>query len=222
MTVRKTREPHDKCGARKRQGSGCCRRPAGWATDHVGQGRCKLHGGATPSKHGRYSTIRREPIRKLIDQYESDPQPLNIFPELAATRALFHDFIDRYDAWREALLAWHQSYQSTLTTAAGGAQIALADGNPAAIQVAITSLISAIQTADCGRPVQILDISDAYRLLSEATKIVERIERIRAADHISRVDFTRMMTEMGRVVDRFVETPEILDKIKDGWLGIRL
>lgn len=36
------------CGARKRQGPGICRRPAGWGTGHVGEGRCKLHGGCLP------------------------------------------------------------------------------------------------------------------------------------------------------------------------------
>jgi len=34
------------CGATKRDGSGdCCEQPAGWGTNHVGEGRCKLHGG---------------------------------------------------------------------------------------------------------------------------------------------------------------------------------
>lgn len=33
------------CGAKKRQGPGACGRPAGWGTNHVGTGRCKLHGG---------------------------------------------------------------------------------------------------------------------------------------------------------------------------------
>lgn len=33
------------CGATKRQGPGICRRPAGWGTNHAGDGRCKLHGG---------------------------------------------------------------------------------------------------------------------------------------------------------------------------------
>lgn len=37
------------CGARKRQGEGTCTRPAGWGTDHVGVGPCKLHGGSTPA-----------------------------------------------------------------------------------------------------------------------------------------------------------------------------
>ncbi len=49
------------CAARTRAGTPC-QKPAGWGTAHPGEGRCKLHGGATPRgadhpryKHGRYS-----------------------------------------------------------------------------------------------------------------------------------------------------------------------
>jgi hypothetical protein len=38
-----------KCGGKKHQGDGVCALPAGWGTDHAGHGRCKLHGGATPT-----------------------------------------------------------------------------------------------------------------------------------------------------------------------------
>ncbi len=40
-----------KCGGATRgvRGGGKCTRPAGWGTDHVGVGRCKLHGGSTPN-----------------------------------------------------------------------------------------------------------------------------------------------------------------------------
>jgi hypothetical protein len=34
-----------------------CTRSAGHGTDHLGQGRCKFHGGCTPIKHGLYSTV---------------------------------------------------------------------------------------------------------------------------------------------------------------------
>jgi hypothetical protein len=47
-----TPEPagRDKCGGRKRDGSGgLCTRPAGWGTSHPGIGKCKLHGGSTPN-----------------------------------------------------------------------------------------------------------------------------------------------------------------------------
>jgi hypothetical protein len=48
MTAADPAPRHDKpkCGARKRQGDGCCKRPAGWGTDHPGVGNCKLHGGS--------------------------------------------------------------------------------------------------------------------------------------------------------------------------------
>jgi len=51
------------CGAQKRDGSDdSCKLPAGWGTSHVGEGRCKLHGGVTPTgqdhpqfEHGLFS-----------------------------------------------------------------------------------------------------------------------------------------------------------------------
>lgn len=65
MTGRIFAGPHDRrlCGARKRQPRHLgerCARPAGWGTTHLGFGRCKLHGGATPYKHGRYLRTVRE------------------------------------------------------------------------------------------------------------------------------------------------------------------
>lgn len=35
------------CGAKTRAGTPCAQ-PAGWGTDHIGRGRCKLHGGRSP------------------------------------------------------------------------------------------------------------------------------------------------------------------------------
>jgi uncharacterized protein YjcR len=57
----------DFCGARTRKGQPC-KRPAGWGTDHPGEGRCKLHGGCSTGprdqlgnrnalKTGEYETI---------------------------------------------------------------------------------------------------------------------------------------------------------------------
>ena len=58
-------QPHDYryCGAKNRKGTPC-RLRAGWGTNHVGYGRCKLHGGLSPGapkgnknalKHGYYT-----------------------------------------------------------------------------------------------------------------------------------------------------------------------
>lgn len=52
---------HEHCGAKTRKG-GVCKLPAGHGTDHVGIGRCKLHGGSTPTHEKAASTeiARRE------------------------------------------------------------------------------------------------------------------------------------------------------------------
>lgn len=69
------------CGRPKRDGSGDeCGLPAGWGTDHVGEGACKLHGGATPRgresanfKHGLFSDHLDEEDRETIDALEDVP-----------------------------------------------------------------------------------------------------------------------------------------------------
>jgi hypothetical protein len=64
-----------KCGARKRDGSGeHCTQTAGWGTDHVGTGKCRLHGGATKS---HAAAARTERARQAVSTYglprEVDP-----------------------------------------------------------------------------------------------------------------------------------------------------
>ena len=72
------------------------------------------------------------------------------------------------------------------------------------------------------KPRQILDIADAHRLLAEITRMVKRIEDVKAGSAISLADFYRVMTEMGRVVDLAVEDDVLREKIHDGWMEIRL
>src|SRR3990167_9158749 len=60
------------CGAKTRSG-GPCRQRAGWGTDHVGAGRCKLHGGSNPIKHGIYSTVLRGPHRERMEHLTDAP-----------------------------------------------------------------------------------------------------------------------------------------------------
>lgn len=165
-------------------------------TGHLGNGRCWLHGGRNPIKHGRYSIIKREELRGLIAHFEQDPEPLNMLAELAAARALFTDFVNRYETFAAALIAWY----GTLRPGTDGE----ATPEPAP------------------RPRQVLDIADAQRLLAEVTRTVERIERIRAQNAISRPDFVRVMTEMGRVVQAHVTDEQLQQKIREGWLAIRL
>jgi hypothetical protein len=244
MAGSKNQVAHGKtCDALKRDGSGDrCVQPAGWGTSHVGQGRCRFHGGNNLVRHGRYSTIQRDQIRVLIEKHEQDPDPLNILPELAAARALFEDFIDRYEENTASLLAWHESFSISGRTPLDAEKVEslrrvmeeyeataergdeLSSGRAADLRDA-RHVVDALGAPSPGKPRQVLDIADAYRIVSEITKIVERIEKIRAADAISRADLYRLVQEFARVVESHNSDNDPvrrLEKIKNDWLRIRL
>jgi hypothetical protein len=232
---------HPRCGAKTRRRQGTCGNTAGLRTNHVGQGRCWLHGGASPIKHGRYSTIQRERIRDLILKHEEDKDPLNILPEVAALRAMFQDYIERYDAHTDALIAWHQSYEATRVPLSEEKVMAFeAVVDEWEIRLKETTEPTPKQLADiasarafvdllrgngplgANKPRQVLDISDAYRILAEIGKMVERVEKIRAANAISRPDLNRIMQEMWRSVDARVTDEVVKNAVKEDWLRVAL
>jgi hypothetical protein len=108
MTDEGSRSIHDNrryCGGRGKRNISC-RRPAGWGTDHVGQGRCKLHGGCVPVKHGRYSKIIRPTIQRRLAELEAlEQDPLDLLPELNLLRALTRcDYVDFVDFYKKACM----------------------------------------------------------------------------------------------------------------------
>lgn len=196
---------------------------AGRRTAHPGEGRCWLHGGVRKGKDGqvadrrvhlgRYGALANQRLRELIAQHEADPDPLNLLPEVAALRALFQDFIERYDTHTAALLAWHASFALTRRPLPADLVLAIGnviDGREIQLKEMDTPADEAIQ--DCararkllgylqgqeveGKPHVVLDISDAYRVLSEVGKMVERIEKIR----------------LGRVLTTV--SPEVQDRLR--------
>jgi uncharacterized protein YjcR len=68
----------DTCGAKKRDGSGePCAQPAGWGTDHLGEGRCKLHGGlAGPPEDNKNAVTTGEHETILEDQLGEEERKL--------------------------------------------------------------------------------------------------------------------------------------------------
>lgn len=75
------------CGAKKKQGEGNCTRPAGWGTSHAGAGRCKLHGGNSPS--GRASGERALAAQNIRSQLgiPRDVDPASAILELVQEAA---------------------------------------------------------------------------------------------------------------------------------------
>lgn len=90
-----------KCGGKTRNG-GKCKQRAGWGTGHVGDGRCKLHGGASPRGvdsphyiHGRYTPYASVNLGEKIDRLEGH-ELLDLADELQMQRALIGEYLERY------------------------------------------------------------------------------------------------------------------------------
>ena len=227
------------CGARTKRGTGTCKQAAGARTDHPGQGKCWLHGGATPIKHGRYSLIQRPRLQELIARFGADANPLDTLPEIALTRGLLVDYIERYDAYTDALIAWHESWrdrneplsaekEQALRAVLDEYQATVARGDDLSEQQA-DQLKLAREAVDAlvagpvkGKPHQVLDVADAYRMAGEVTKMVERIERARAANAVSVRELELLMLAMARVVEQHVPDAVARTRIRKGWDAIRL
>jgi hypothetical protein len=87
-------EPNYYCRAWNAKRRKYCRAPAGSGTQHPGEGRCRHHGGLAPITHGRYSKLKSPRLRELIAEHAGDANPLDLLPEVAATRALFERYLE--------------------------------------------------------------------------------------------------------------------------------
>lgn len=74
------------CGATSKSTGKACPRVAGWGTDHKGTGKCRNHGGCTPSKHGLYSTVIPAEYREKYEELRQAPNMNSLMDELAYLR----------------------------------------------------------------------------------------------------------------------------------------
>ncbi len=220
-----------------------CDHPAGFGTDHLGTGRCKYHGGATPCKTGARSKVhsRRPRILELAAEFEKLEDPFNILPELAMVRAMARDWIEHFEEYRDALLAWYASWQAagsdngpvwrTLRNTMAAFTAALGPGDTGAMREHLAKLQATIDRGPFpdgpARPREVPDIADGHRILVEVTKIVDRHQRLAADTAVSRADLVRIMSEMGNAVALYVTaidlTPEErLQRIRDAWANVHL
>jgi hypothetical protein len=75
---------------------------------------------------------------------------------------------------------------------------------------------------DGSRPRQLLDISDAGRLLERIGRLVEIIHKTRQEQTISLATFKRLMEQMALAVTRYVSDTDTLHAIETAWGQIRV
>jgi hypothetical protein len=106
------------CGAKRRNGEPC-RKFAGEGTDHKGVGRCRLHGGSTPThkKHALKLNLQRQMV--TLGEPDTEVTALDaMLSELAATSG--------HTSWLRARIA--NMSEEELATPEGVALVRLYDG----------------------------------------------------------------------------------------------
>jgi len=93
------KKSYETCGAKTRAGTPC-KKPAGWGTNHKGVGKCKLHGGATPIKHGLYSKYTNHRLADMIDKLSNDDELLNLRKTIALQQSLILNILDKVEEGR--------------------------------------------------------------------------------------------------------------------------
>jgi hypothetical protein len=178
-----------RCGAQLRKKPGrYCQLRSGYKTPHLGEGKCYLHGGLTPIRTGRYSSITHTRLRHLMDALDQqDTNVLDLEPEAKLMRAMVIDYINRYDAFVDELHLW-----------AAATQKARGKGAPPP-------------------KLEILSLHDARDLVEGVSRIVEKIHKITASGAISLDTFRRVMEQMGLVVATHVSDPDTLRRIQADW-----
>ncbi len=153
MTARAPATGHDSCAAKTRAGRDC-RRPAGWGTDHAGVGRCKLHGGTTPS-HRRAASreLARREVRRL--GLERGAEPTKVGPAEAMLRALWAAHED---------LSLYQELVHQLDTAPGGVD---EDGRERPALYGDTFHLTGEATGEAKRHILVQLYEDAQRRCAE-------------------------------------------------------
>jgi hypothetical protein len=157
------------CGAKTRTG-GPCKLKAGFKTDHVGEGRCRLHGGATPVKHGLSSTVHTARLADRIEEHLKNPDPLNLLKEVAQLRAFAEDLMERWESIYGvdgALLAWHESF--------------------------LTGNVEP-------KPRQLPDFSAVTTVVDRVGAMVDRIHKHRSEGAVSLATMNRVMEQLGAEV----------------------
>lgn len=199
-------QPNFFCRARNVKREKYCRARAGQGTDHLGQGRCKNHGGMVPIVHGRYSEVVRGNLGEHLDrlELEDDKERLDVLPEATLLRGLTMDAAERWTEFHEAIIAWNKA--------------------------------EAAECAESGkRPkfINVPDITSLAELAKKTAEIVNMVHKQRSANAISMSDFLRLMTAMAQVVMEESEKTlkgripqqkidEFLNGIQEKWRTIKI
>jgi hypothetical protein len=198
--------PNYFCRARNTKREKYCYARAGQGTDHLGQGRCRNHGGSTPIVHGRYSDVVRDSIAEQLEklELETEKEQMDVLPEAQFLRAIARDVTERFTNFRDAIIAWNEAE-------AGDAKI------------------------EKRKPLlhKVPDMMDVAEVVKKIAEVVNMVHKQRSANAISLSDFYRLMGAMAEVVANQTEkkfkgrvpqhvVDEYVESVQEEWRKIKV
>lgn len=195
-TRRRQYDPQKHCGAqlRNKERGRLCLQNKGTKTPHLGEGRCWLHGGLTPIKHGLSSLVQHGRLKDMLRKMaEIDHDILDLSPEINLLRAMTIDFVNRYDEFTDHLETWYN----------------VLDENRRNQPIPLPPV-----------PRKFPTLEDAGALLEAISRMVERVHKITREGSITLDQFRGLMTQMGMVVAQECSSAVELERIENGWTSL--
>lgn len=183
-------QPDARCNAKTRRGGKC-------KTAAMPNGRCRMHGGSTPSgpashawRHGRYSKYMPKHLLERAIELASDPDVLSLVPNLIAVDA---QIADVYNKLAEPVRAeaWNQ-----LQALVARMEEALRNQNVGAMTLAYTELQELAATGQSS-----LDLGVELRKLHEARRRLVDTEAKRLSNEHAAVSYDRALGVVLLLVD---------------------
>jgi len=194
------------CGALSKSTQTPCKNIAGKGTDHFGEGRCRLHGGATPIKHGLYSRVRRTRLGKRIAEIENDPHILDLSQELAVLKVLAEQAVEAYQEHEAALQSWYRAESPLYNKLLG-----TSDARE------ICDSVVALRSVGLERPKELPDAKIITTIIAEIGRTQDRIRQ--AETVVTRDQMIRLFDRMAGVVRQYTDD-QTLQRIREGWMNL--
>ena len=111
---------YERCGGKLKKRDGSCRLPAGHGTDHVGTGRCRRHGGSTPT-HEKHATrvMAERAAHQFGLELDGTPAPEILLREIGRSSAMTMFYAGQVADLATEELVWGTTKRKTRLTGDG-------------------------------------------------------------------------------------------------------
>ncbi len=210
-----------RCGAKLRRRKGTCQN---WGMEN---GRCRMHGGATPKgiessswKHGRYSKYMPSGMRAKYEESMSDPELLALNDEIALVRSRLQELLEKLDDSPDAGGTWNQLRTATIAfeLAQRDASGMVAGDARDAAMAEVSQLWKDLKSTIEGGAAEWAAWREIIQLTGQVKRLAESEQKRRVAGEfiLGMADVMSLFDYVVNLINDIVSDPEEKRRIADG------